>query len=125
MKKTIIATTLIATAAAGTTVLAAGPASADVERRGSCAGATFTLDVDRVRGGYEVDADIDRARAGGEWRVTIRHGGKVTTSRVRRADDEGEIDVDTFRRNTRGNDTFELTVTPAGRSSCSLKATVA
>jgi len=128
MKKRLIATTLAATAAtaaAGSTVLVAGPASADVERRGTCAGATYKLDVDRERGGYDVDADIENARAGSEWRVTIRHDGTVTTSRVRRADGEGEIDVDTFRRNTGGTDTFTLTVTPAGGSSCSLKATVA
>ena len=125
MKKTLIATTLVATAAAGTTVLVSAPASADVERRGTCAGATFTLDVDRERRGYEVDVDIDNARAGSEWRVTIRHDGTVTTSRVLRADNEGEIDVDTFRTNTGGKDTFRLTVTPAGGSSCSLKATVA
>ncbi|MBD3947892.1 hypothetical protein [Nocardioides ganghwensis] len=125
MKKTLIAgTALAATAAAGATVLVAAPASADVERRGTCAGATYELDVDRERGGFEVDADIDRARAGSEWRVTIRHDGTVATSRVLRADGEGELDLDTFRRNTAGEDTFRLTVTPAGGSSCSLKVTL-
>ena len=120
MKKTLIATTLVATAAAGSTVLVAGPASADVERRGTCAGATYELNVDRERGGFEVDADIDDARPGSEWRVAVRHDGRLATSRVLRADGEGELDLDTFRRNTRGRDTFRLTVTPAGGSSCSL-----
>lgn len=124
MKKTLIATTLVATAAAGTTVLVAGPASADVERRGTCAGATYELNVDRERGGFEVDADVDDARPGSEWRVAVRHDGTLATSRVLRADDEGELDLDTFRKNTRGKDTFVLTVTPAGGSSCSLKVTV-
>lgn len=125
MKKTLIAgTALAATAAAGATVLVAAPASADVERRGTCAGATYELNVDRERGGFEVDADIDRARAGSEWRVTIRHDDTVATSRVLRADGEGELDLDTFRRNTAGEDTFRLTVTPAGGSSCSLKVTL-
>ena len=95
MKKTLIATTaLVATAAAGTTVLIASPASADVERRGTCAGATYELNVDRERGGFEVDADLDRAAVGSEWRVTIRHDGKVATSRVLRADNEGELDLE-------------------------------
>jgi hypothetical protein len=124
MKKMLIATTLVATAAAGSTVLVAGPASADVERRGTCAGATYELNVDRERGGFEVDADIDNARAGSEWRVAIRHDGTLATSRVLRADDEGELDLDTFRKNTRGKDTFRLTVTPAGGSSCSVTVTL-
>jgi hypothetical protein len=124
MKKMLIATTLVATAAAGSTVLVAGPASADVERRGTCAGATYELNVDRERGGFEVDADIDNARAGSEWRVAIRHDGTLATSPVLRADDEGELDLDTFRKNTRGKDTFRLTVTPAGGSSCSVTVTL-
>ena len=124
MKKLIAATALLATAAGGATVLVAAPASADVERRGTCAGATFELNVDRERGGFEVDADIDNARAGSEWRVAIRHDGKLATSRVLTADDEGELDLDTFRKNTRGKDTFRLTVTPAGGSSCSVTVTL-
>jgi anti-sigma-K factor RskA len=125
MKKSLIASTaLVATAAAGTTVLVAAPASADVERRGTCAGATYELNVDRERGGFEVDADIDDARAGSEWTVAIRHDGKLATSRVLRADNEGELDLDTFRRNTAGQDTFRLTVTPAGGSACSVKVTL-
>lgn len=123
MKKTLIATTALL-ATAGTTALVAAPAHADVERRGTCAGATYELNVDRERGGFEVDADIDNARVGSEWRVTIRHDGKVATSRVLRADDEGELDLDTFRRNTAGKDVFKLMVTPAGGASCSTKVTL-
>ena len=125
MKKTFIATTLVATAAAGTTVLVAGPASADVERRGTCAGATFELNVDRERGGYDVDADIEGAKAFSTWTVAIRHNGKVAVSRTIKADDEGELDLDTFRKNTAGKDIFKLTVTPAGSSGCSVKVTAA
>ena len=124
MKKLIAATALLATAAGGATVLVAAPASADVERRGTCAGATYELNVDRERGGFEVDADIDNARPGSEWRVAIRHDGRLATSRVLTADDEGELDLDTFRRNTAGQDTFRLTVTPAGGSACSVKVTL-
>ena len=124
MKKTIAATALLATAAAGTTVLVAAPANADVERRGTCAGATYELNVDRERGGFEVDADIDNARVGSEWRVTLRHDGKVATSRVLTADNEGELDLDAWRKNTAGKDVFKLTVTPTGGASCSTSISV-
>ena len=125
MKKTLIAgTALAATAAAGTTLLVAAPASADVERRGTCAGATFELNVDRERGGFEVDADLDRARPGSRWRVTLRHDGEVVTSKVHTADAEGDIDIDRWRRNTAGTDTFKLTVKPVGGTACSAKITL-
>ncbi len=87
MKKIIASTALVATATAGTAVLVVAPASADVERRGTCAGATYELNVDRKRGGFEVDADIDHARPGSEWRVAVRHDSTLATSRVLRADD--------------------------------------
>jgi len=122
MKKMLIATTALL-ATAGTTVLVAAPANADVEKRGTCAGASFELNVDRERGGFEVDADIDNARVGSSWTVAIRHDGKLATSRVLTADNEGELDLDTFRRNTAGKDVFKLTVTPAGGASCSVKVT--
>ena len=125
MKKLIAATTLVATAAAGTAVLVAAPANADVEKRGTCAGATFELNVDRERGGYDVDADIEGARAFSEWKVAVRHNGKVAVSRTIKADDEGELDLDAFARNARGKDTFKLTVTPAGAGACSVKVSVA
>jgi hypothetical protein len=123
MKKTLITTTALV-AAAGATVLVATPAHADVERRGTCAGATYELSVDRERGGFEVDADLDRARPGSTWTVTLRHDGAVATSRTLRADAEGEIDVDTWRRDTAGTDTFRLTVRPAGGTACSTRATL-
>jgi anti-sigma-K factor RskA len=125
MKKTIAATALLATAAAGATVLVATPAHADVERRGTCAGATYELNVDRERGGYDVDADLEGAKAFSTWKVAIRHNGNLAVTRTIKADDEGELDLDTFRKNTAGKDTFKVVVTPAGGSACSLKVTAA
>ncbi|MDR7255479.1 anti-sigma-K factor RskA [Nocardioides sp. BE266] len=122
MKKILIAG--VATAAVGSTALVAAPAHADVERRGTCAGATFELSVDRERGGYDVDADLENAKAYSTWQVAIRHNGKVAVSRTLKADDEGELDLDTSTRNTRGKDTYQLTVKPAGGSACSTKVTV-
>ena len=123
MKKTLITTTALV-ATVGATVLVATPAHADVERRGTCAGAMYELSVDRERGGFEVGVDLDRARAGSSWTVTLRHDGAVATSRTLRADAEGEIDVDTWRRNTAGTDTFRLTVRPAGGTACTTKVTL-
>ena len=124
MKNLIATTALVATAAAGTAVLTAAPANADVERRGSCAGAVYELNVDRERSGFEVSGDLEGARAGSEWQVAVRHDGKVVTSRVLHADHEGELDVETWRRNTEGEDTFKLSVKPAGGSACSLSVSL-
>jgi hypothetical protein len=126
VKKTVIASTaLLATAAAGT-VLVATPAHADrdIERTGTCSGARYELSVDRERGGFEVDADLDRARPGSRWRVTLRHDGAVVTSKVHTADAEGDVDVDAWRRDTAGTDTFRITVKPVGGTACRAKVTV-
>ncbi|CAM3699548.1 hypothetical protein [Nocardioides zeicaulis] len=124
MKKTLIATTALIATAGGAAVAVASPASADVERRGTCAGATYELNVDRERGGWDVDADLEGARAGSEWKVVLRHDGAVAASRTLRADDEGELDLDAFRRDTAGKDTFKLTVKPVGGTACSTSLTV-
>lgn len=124
MKKILIAGAVTAAAAVGATALVATPAHADVERRGTCAGATYELSVDRERGGYDVDADLNGAKAFSSWEVTIRHNGKVAAQRTVRADDEGELDLDTWTRNARGKDVYKLTVKPSGGSACSTTVTV-
>jgi hypothetical protein len=122
MKKFLIAGA--ATVAVGATALVATPAHADVDRRGTCAGATYELSVDRERGGHDVDADLEGAKAFSTWQVTLRHNGKVAAQRTLRADDEGELDLDTRTRNTRGKDVYRLTVKPSGGSACSTTVTV-
>lgn len=130
MRKTISITTLLATALAGTALAWAAPVQADdgdddrhdgPARRGTCAGATYKIDVDRERRGFDVDGSIDRARPGSQWRVTITHDGKVVTSRTVRTDDDGEADVEVWRGNSAGSDTFALTVQPAGGGSCTTR----
>lgn len=91
-------------------MLVAAPAQAGIDRSGRCSGAEYELGVDRENGGFEVEADIDDARPGSKWRVSIRHEGKVIYKAVRTADREGDISVDRFRKNTAGKDTFQLTV---------------
>ena len=56
--------------------------------------------------------------------MTIRHDGVVAASRVLRADNEGELDLETWRRNTSGTDTFTLSVKPVGGSACSVRVTL-
>ena len=108
MKKTLIATTALL-ATAGTTALVAAPAHADVERRGTCAGATYELNVDRERGGFEVDADIDNARVGSEWSVDHppRRQGRHLAGPARRR--RGRARPRHLPRNTAGKDVFKLT----------------
>jgi hypothetical protein len=108
------------TLVAGTTVVAAGlvavplgllgasPAHADTERHGSCGRGTYEFDVDREKGGYEVSFDIDGVRTGSTWRVKLVHDGKVVTKKVHRADREGEVEMDRWRPNTKGSDTFKV-----------------
>jgi hypothetical protein len=40
--------------------------------------------------------------------VKLTHDGKVMTKKVHRADREGEVDLDRWRPNTRGSDTFTV-----------------
>ncbi|MCZ4499073.1 MAG: hypothetical protein JWQ74_1626 [Marmoricola sp.] len=110
-KKYALATAGIATAlVVPASLLVASPAQAGIDRSGRCAGVEYELGVDRENGGFEVEADIDDARAGSKWRMSIRHEGTVIYKAVRTADREGDISVDRFRKNTAGKDTFLLTV---------------
>lgn len=123
------------TLAAGATVAAAGlvavplglvgasPAHADTERHGSCGRGTYELDVDRENRGYEVSFDLDGVRTGSTWRVKLLHDGKVVTKRVHRADREGEVDIDRWRPNTKGTDTFKV-ITKNTRTGASCSASI-
>jgi hypothetical protein len=112
-------TSIVALGVAGafavpTAVLLTPAAVADTESGGTCAGAGYELSVDRERGGFEVDAGIDDANPGSRWKVVLRHEGRVIADVTRRADAEGDLDVDRFRPNTKGKDTFRLRVTHLG-----------
>jgi len=93
-----------------TALVTASPASADIERGGSCGGARYELNVDRERGGFEVDADIENAAAGSRWRIVLKHDGKIYYNRIRTTDREGDVDVERFRQNTAGKDRLGLRV---------------
>ncbi len=94
-----------------TSLVTATPAQADIDKSGRCAGATYELNVERTNNRFDIDADLDDAKAGSVWRIALRHDGKVFTRVVRTADNEGEISIDRYRANTKGTDTFRLTIT--------------
>lgn len=111
--RTATAATSVAALVAAAATLVPASASADgpeKEVRFRVAGATADLKVEKDDGRFEVDVDLDRARPGSKWRIVLRHDGKRYYSKVKRADADGEIDVDTVRRDTRGADVFKVTV---------------
>jgi len=92
----------------------------DLERTARCGQAVVELSVDKERQGFEVDGDIDAAAPGSTWKVGIRHDGDKVLTRTLEADAEGDLDVDTVRPNTSGDDVFTLRVKnlDAGKKAC-------
>lgn len=111
--------------AAPTAFFLAPAAHADVERHGSCGAGTYEFDVDRENGGFEVNFDLDRVKRGSTWKIVLRHDGNRFYKSVRTADHEGDVDVERFRRNTAGSDTFKArAVNTKNGASCSATITV-
>lgn len=105
-------------------LLTASPAAADVERSDVCGRAVLELNVDRERGRWEVDADLDAAR-GSRWTIALSQDGRTYYRQTRTADGEGELDVDTVRADSAGRDTFRAVATPVGGgAACSMRITV-
>lgn len=125
-KPTRIAIAVGATAAVAgpAAFVLAAPASADIEKGGSCHGARYELSVDREHGGFDVDADIDGAAPGSKWRVVMKHDGKAFVRTVRTADHEGDVEIDRHRPNTAGKDHFVLKVKKVGtKKACTTSIT--
>jgi hypothetical protein len=103
----ITATTAVATlVAVPTAVLVAAPAHADSERQVACAGGRLELSIDREGNGWEVDAGVDNVAAGQKWRLVVKHDGNRAFKGVRTTDNEGDADIDRWRKDTAGKDTF-------------------
>ena len=125
-------TTTRLTALAGVTALVAAPltfaaitpASADVDRHGACGTGVYEFSVDKERTGYDIDASIDGVKPGSQWTFVLRHDGKRVSKVTRTADDEGEVDVDAYAKNTSGKDKFAFTAT-SGSIDCGTSITVA
>ena len=128
-KSPLTAVTLSAvTATLPALALTTAPASAgdgDVEKARNCGGFRIELKVGPEDGGWEVESDVDDARAGSRWRIVIRHDGRRVFDRIRTAGAGGDVEVDLRRPNTAGSDTFRFRAHPAGNPdrACSLRIT--
>ncbi len=110
-----IATVTAALLAAPVVALATAPAAhADVDRHGTWAGSVYEFSVDREGNGFEVSVDVDRASSGSRWKITLWHDGQRVLRTTRTADYEGDVEVETWRRNTVGSDTFKVKIKNVG-----------
>jgi hypothetical protein len=95
----------------------AGPASA-ADREFRVGGADVEFDVEKDDGRFEVEVDIDDAKPGSKWRITLWHNGKRFFKDTRRADRDGDVaDVERNRPNTKGKDVFKVKVKKVGGKS--------
>ena len=125
IRTTAALTTAGALLAVPTAVLVAAPAHADVDREGRCGAGTYDFSVDREGRGFEVSADLDNQRPGSRWKIVVREDGRVIANITRRADREGDVELDRFTRNTAGTDRFVMRATPiGGGAGCSASITV-
>jgi hypothetical protein len=112
--------------AAPVALIATAPsAHADVERHGKCGPGVYEFSVDREGAGFEVSADLDGLKPGSRWKVVLRHDGTKIASVIRRADHEGDIDVERYRLNSAGADKFRMVAKRVGgTASCDATITV-
>lgn len=103
-------TALLSTGAllAAPVVLLAAPAHADADRSGACGGGSFEYSVERDDGRFEIELELEDVKPGSRWKVTLRHDGNRYYQRTLRADDDGDLDVERSRKNTRGKDAFKF-----------------
>lgn len=98
--------------AAPMSVLTASPASA-ADREFRYAGAEVEYDVEKDDGRFEIEVDVDDAKPGSRWRVTLWHDGKRYYHRTRVARG-GEFEIERHRPNTRGKDVFKMRIKRVG-----------
>lgn len=112
-----VATLAVAALAAGPLALVTASPAAAAEREGRCDGASFDFEVEREDGRFDVSVDIDDAPRGSAWKVVLRQDGRTFTKVVRRADSDGDVEVDRDGvRNTRGSDRFVMRINKVGTS---------
>ncbi|MBM9461712.1 hypothetical protein JK386_17600 [Nocardioides sp. zg-536] len=102
------------------TSVVADPAHADPEKERTfrVAGAVVDFKVEKERGRFDIDIDLD-ARPGSRWIVVLKHDAKRVLKRTYRADAEGEVEINKLRRNTKGKDRFKVWVKKTGGASAS------
>lgn len=115
---TVGAAALLATPLA---LITASPASA-ADREFHYAGAKVEFDVDKDRGRYDVDVELDDVKQPkAKYRIVLRHNGKVFYDKVHRAGADREIDIDRNRPDTRGTDVFKLRVKKASAKKAAVR----
>ena len=116
IRRTVTATAIAAGLAVAPIGLA--PPAGAVEKEFRVSGADVDFGVERERGNYDVDLDIDDAAPRSKWRVTLWQNGKRFYKNVLTADSDGDVrGIDRTRPNTRGRDTFKVKVTRFGGGS--------
>lgn len=113
LRRTTTATGAVALLAVPATLLVTAPAQA-VDRSERCDGARIELSVEKDDGRFEVEAEVDNAPRGSQWRVTLLQDGNRFFTDVRRADDDGDVSVDRDRPDTAGKDVFKLRANKVG-----------
>ena len=96
----------------------------DTERTIACGQALVELNVDKEPNGFEVDGDIDNAKAGSKWKVVLRHDGDQVIARTVKADYEGDVEVGTMRPDASGSDVFTLRVKNISTDAKACKVTI-
>lgn len=114
VRRSIAGLGVAALLAAPLSIMTTSPAMAGKDRDFRVAGAEVDFEVEKEDGRFEIDVDIDDARRGSKWRVTLWHNGKRFHNKVHRADSDGDVDIDKSRRNTRGRDVFKVKVKKVG-----------
>lgn len=90
----------------------------ELTQRGTCGGASWTLDADREDGGTEVSAELRSSGPGEEWQVDITRDDVPLISGSRTTDEDGEIDVTAFGSGNPGDATYAVIFTPAQGETC-------
>jgi hypothetical protein len=107
MKKALllmIAGTLAASAAPGSTPRAFASGSSDVQRSGICGSHPWTLELSHDDGRIEADYELHNVTVGSTWRVVMKDNGVRFFRGTRTARSDRYIEVDRYTRNRAGTD---------------------
>jgi uncharacterized low-complexity protein len=94
------------------------------EKSGACGEARYDAEVDREGNGLETSFEIDDAKAGQRWQITLVQNGEQYFDKALVTDREGEIDVEQLRNDGAGVEEFVMTAKRLdGPGNCSVTLT--
>jgi hypothetical protein len=80
-------------------------AASEREKRGQCTGTSdWELELEREHGRIEINLDVDTTRVNRQWRVRMKHDGKLFLNTLRRTDGDRDIEIERHRNDTAGSD---------------------